>query len=150
MDFSSIQLEPVPGTYAVAYLGPDARPPDWAAHLIAQAAQPSDSLICITRTDRELSVVAPADAIPHDARAERGFRALRTTGALVFDLVGLIAKLSSALADAEIPVFVVSTFETDYILIRKHEFERACGILGIVNPANGYNRPPQPRSSDAP
>ena len=80
----------------------------------------------IGRTPDELSIVCESAAAPA-AAAERedGWRALKVAGPLDFGLVGILAKICQALADAAIPVFAISTYDTDYVLVKAGSFEAA-------------------------
>ena len=83
-----------------------------------------------SRTDREVSLVCRSEDIPQEAaRSETGWTCFRVAGTLDFSLVGILAKISSLLAGAGIPVFVVSTFQTDYIFIKKEHDRKACSVL---------------------
>ena len=66
---------------------------------------------------------------PTDASAERGWCALEVAGPLDFSLTGVVASLVSPLAEAEVPIFVLSTFETDYLLVRERDLERSVEAL---------------------
>ena len=84
----------------------------------------------VGRTDRELSLVCPQDAAPADALArEDGWRAFRVAGVLDFSLTGVLAGLSAALADAGVGIFAVSTYDTDYILVKAENLPRALAAL---------------------
>jgi hypothetical protein len=83
----------------------------------------------ITRSDSELSLVCPQDDVPTDASAERGWCALELAGPLDFSLTGVVAALVTPLAEAEVPIFVLSTFETDYLLVRERDLERSVDAL---------------------
>jgi hypothetical protein len=113
----------LPGRYAVCRLAPEADLPDWAG------PAKSMGLLSITRSSDELSIVIAEEHVPDRVRAERGFRALKVIGPLPFDLVGLLARLASALADAGIPIFVISTFETDFILVPQARLDDATDAL---------------------
>ena len=128
MKAGRVELEVVPGEYAIARVPIEES--EWTERLLATSA-PSSPLASVTRTDREVSVVAPARSLPGSIDAERGFRAVRVKGTLDFSMVGVIRDISAALAGAGIPIFVISTFETDYILIRDRDFEAAREVLGI-------------------
>jgi hypothetical protein len=121
-------LEPIRGRYTVCRLAADAAIPRWvmAPPLAGDSASPP--LLSITRTANELSIVAPQELVNsmHDdpagtadraMRVERDFIAWRVAGTLDFSMVGVLAKLSAALADAGVPVFVISTFDTDVLLV---------------------------------
>ncbi len=81
-------------------------------------------------TDGERSLVCPEDRAPPDAIARSdGWRAFRVAGTLDFSLVGILASLSKTLADASVGLFAVSTFDTDYILTKSADFDRALAAL---------------------
>jgi len=85
----------------------------------------------VTRTDHELSVVCPAAAAPSapGITAEPDWRALEVAGPLEFSMVGVMAALTAPLAEAGISVFVISTFDTDYILVKKSALAHAIDVL---------------------
>ena len=84
----------------------------------------------IGKTDEELSLVIPTDAVPAETtERDDGWRAFRIQGVLDFSLIGILSKISGLLADAGIGIFTVSTFNTDYILVKKENFEKALGVL---------------------
>ena len=91
---------------------------------------PDSEPLFIGRTGDEVSVVCPTDMVP-DNTLERddGWRAFRIAGQLEFSMVGVLAGISSVLADAGIPIFVVSTYDTDYILIKAERFGESLRIL---------------------
>ena len=68
-------------------------------------------------------------SVPPDARAERGWRALKISGPLDFSLTGVLASLVVPLADARASIFALSTYETDYVLVRAADLPRACEVL---------------------
>jgi hypothetical protein len=106
--------------YAVVRLHPDAGLPDWVG---------GGHFWSVTRSDSELSVVCREEDVPPDASAERGWCALEVAGPLDFSLTGVVASLVSPLADAEVPIFVLSTFDTDYLLVRELDLPRAAEAL---------------------
>ncbi|HYD64885.1 ACT domain-containing protein [Azospirillum sp.] len=89
----------------------------------------TDPLVSVTRTAEELSVVCPEHRVPDDVRAERGWRAFKVDGPLDFALTGILAGLAAPLAEAGISIFALSTFDTDYLLVRSADVERAVTIL---------------------
>ena len=116
---TSLDLQLLAGTYAVSRLSPDEPLPEWA----------QGELLALVRTPEELSIVSAADSVPESVRSERDWRALKVAGPLDFSLVGILAALSGALARAEIPLFSLSTFDTDYLLVRAQDLERAVRAL---------------------
>ena len=109
---------------AVCRFPADAPPPSWLFHAEAE-------FYSLTRTPNELSVVCAEDDLPPsvDERVEHGWRAFAVEGPLPFSMTGVVSGLTSPLAAAGIPVFVVSTYDTDYLLVKAADFERARGIL---------------------
>jgi hypothetical protein len=91
-----------------------------------------DGFFSITRTHDELSVVCREGLVPTGVRAEPGWRALRVAGAIEFSAVGVLAGLAAALAGAGVSVFALSTFDTDYLLVKRHDLGRAIGALVAV------------------
>ena len=84
----------------------------------------------IGKTDEELSLVIPTDAVPAETtERDDGWRAFRIQGVLDFSLIGILSKISGLLADAGIGIFAVSTYNTDYILVKKENFEKALSVL---------------------
>ena len=75
-------------------------------------------LMCVLRSDQELSIVCDAQIQLESASQVGPWRALRVAGTLDFALVGILSKLTSILAQAEISVFVISSYDTDYLLVR--------------------------------
>ena len=81
-------------------------------------------------TDEEKSLVCPISFVPRNTvTREDGWRAFRIEGVLDFSLIGILSKISSLLADNSIGIFAISTFNTDYILTKTENFERAIQAL---------------------
>jgi len=90
----------------------------------------SSKFLFIGKTDNELSVVCPVCDAPKNAVSRKdGFKAFRIEGTLDFSLIGIISKISAILAENKIGVFVVSTFDTDYVLTDESCFENALSVL---------------------
>ncbi|HEV7980169.1 ACT domain-containing protein [Amycolatopsis sp.] len=111
------------GDYIVARLPANAPTP---ANLLDPRAP---VLVSITRTPTELSIICPAGLAPEGAETEAGWRLLTVRGPLAFTLTGIIAALSSELAAAGVALFSLSTFDTDHILVRQDELQRAVEAL---------------------
>ena len=116
----TITLDLLPAGFAIARLAADAALPAWATR---------GAVSSITRTPTELSIVCPSEDVPVDVQAQRGYRALRVRGPLDFALVGIVAGLAGALAAASVSVFVVSTYDTDYLFVRAADLIRAIAAL---------------------
>ena len=124
MSDERLVLEWLPGRYAVCRLAAGAGIPEWALR--------ENGLVSVTRTDRELSIVAPEEAVPGEVTAQRGWRAMRVVGTLDFSMVGVLARLTGACADAGVPVFVVSTYDTDIVMVKAEDAQRAVEALAAV------------------
>lgn len=84
----------------------------------------------IGRTDEEISLVCRTSDVPaHTVAREDGWRGFRIEGPLEFSLVGILARLSSVLAENGIGIFAVSTYNTDYILVKSENHDRAMSVL---------------------
>lgn len=117
---TDLPLVILPDRLAVCRLPADAPFPDWA--------RPGD-ILALVRTGDELSVVCTERFVPPDVRAERGWRALQVQGPLEFAMVGVLASIANPLARAGVSIFVLSTFDTDYILVKEAALERAVEAL---------------------
>lgn len=122
----------------MARLPPDAELPAWAASAVsappaAGAATPgtgSSAFVSVTRTHDELSIVAPSERVPAEVRAERDLALLRVEGSINFAAVGVLRSLLEPLANAGISVCALSTFDTDYLLLRREVLDGAVEALG--------------------
>lgn len=95
----------------------------------------TDEFCFVSKTDEELSLVCNTKLIPQNAvETDRGWRAFRIQGVLDFSLIGILARISTLLADNKVGIFAVSTFNTDYILTKAENFAKAIKILE----ENGY------------
>lgn len=115
-----LALTLLPDTFAVCRLDAGASVPAWAT---------TGSFFSITRTADELSFVCLQNLVPDGVRCERGWRGLRVAGTMDFSMIGVVASLVTPLAEAGISVFVVSTFDTDYMLVKESDLERAMAAL---------------------
>ena len=107
-------------TFAVSRLSGDAPVPTWAN---------AGSFFSVTRTAEELSIVCRQDVVPESVPCERGWRCLRVVGTLPFSAVGVLAALATPLAAAGVSVFAVSTFDTDYLLVKENDLAAAADAL---------------------
>ena len=115
------------GTLAICRLQPSERIPSWALEL-------HEGFVNITRTPDELSIVCPQDAVPPDTTVEEDWRALVIPGPIPFEATGVLSALATPLADAGIPIFAISTYDTDYVLVRQCNLERALEALDADKP----------------
>ena len=117
-----MEVAVLPETLAICRLHASDRIPSWALEL-------HEGFVSITRTPDELSIVCPQEAVPPDTRVEEDWRALVLPGPIPFEMTGVLAALTVPLAEAGIPVFAISTYDTDYVLVREKNVERALHVL---------------------
>jgi hypothetical protein len=96
--------------------------------LIPEWSKNSD-FFSITRTSDELSVVCSEDNIPNDIKCEKDWRVLKIEGPLDFSLIGILASISTILAQKGISIFAISTYDTDYILVKNKDIDSAIDSL---------------------
>lgn len=90
----------------------------------------SSDFYFIAKTDEELSLVCRTEDVPESTlEREDGWKGFRIQGVLDFSLIGILSKLSGILADEGIGIFAVSTYNTDYILVKEENFDRALSVL---------------------
>ena len=87
----------------------------------------------LSRTDEELSLVCPTDRCPAETiRREDGWKGFGICGELDFSLIGILSKIAAILAQQEIGIFVVSTYNTDYVMVKEENFDRALEALSLA------------------
>ena len=116
-----MKLSLTPDRLTVCQLPPDAAIPAWAAK-----AKP---FLSITRTTEELSIVCSEKNAPADVKQETGWRAFMIKGPLDFGLTGILTSVLDPLAQAGISIFAISTYHTDYILVKADKVEAATAAL---------------------
>lgn len=102
--------------YAVCRLKSDDELPTWVSKA---------GFWTITKTQEELSVLCLQSGIPKEVKAETDWKIIRVEGPLDFGLTGVLASIANPLATAKVSIFAVSTFDTDYILVKKEKLETA-------------------------
>ncbi len=117
---ASLSLSVLGHRLAVCRLDPGAEVPAWAT---------AGELFSVTHTPDELSVVCPEEYVPPGTTCEKDWRALGVKGALDFSLVGVLASLAAPLAESGVSVFAVSTYRTDYLLVKEEALELAVAAL---------------------
>ena len=115
-----LNLRVLPEILAISRLAPGGEVPQWAL---------SGSFRSVSWTPDELSVVCDASLVPQDVRSERGWRGFMVEGPLDFELTGVLLEIAGPLARAGISIFAVSTFDTDYVLVKDAVFLDARRVL---------------------
>lgn len=111
----------LPGTLAICRLSPNQEIPPWVWK--------NRTFLSVTCTADELSIVCPDSAVPADVQCEKGWGAIKVQGPLDFSLTGILVSLAGSLAASSIPIFAVSTFDTDYILVKEQNLLQAKEVL---------------------
>jgi hypothetical protein len=123
MSETKLTLSILPGRFAVCRLSEEEKIPAWAN---------AGEFFSITRTAAELSIVCQQSTLPREVKAERDWRCLKVEGPLDFSLTGIFASLAAPLATAQISLFAISTFDTDYLLVKQTSLEAAIEALRAV------------------
>jgi hypothetical protein len=100
----------LPGTYAIVRLAPDAPVPDWAAR---------GDFNSITRTADELSIVCPTINLPSEVHCSHRWICLKLEGRFPFLQTGVLLSFIEPLSTKDVPIFAISTYDTDYVLIQE-------------------------------
>jgi hypothetical protein len=127
-----LQLSLLEEVYGICVFKNDAAIPEWTA---------AASFCSITRTQKELTVVCPQNTIASDCECDSDWRCFRIDGNFDLNQIGIISSLAAPLAQADISIFVVSSYDTDYILVKGENVEQAVTVLSdnghlIVKPGN--------------
>ena len=128
----ALTLSVLPNTLAICRLGASAPIPNWAANFFS-----------VTRTDDELSIVCPQRDVPTGIQCERDWRGMKVEGPLDFALTGILAALAAPLAQAGISIFAISTFDTDYVLVKEANLGHAVTVLSQAGHQVLRENPPQ-------
>ena len=122
-DILDIPLMILPERYAVCRLAQDTAFPAWA--------RPGD-LLALVRTSDELSVLCLERYVPPEVKAELGWRVIKVQGPLDFSYVGVLSSIAAPLAQAGVSIFAVSTYDTDYILVKENSLDQAVEALNMA------------------
>ncbi|ENZ01854.1 ACT domain-containing protein [Clostridium thermobutyricum] len=120
MNNKKLSLTLLKEKYCVCRLNKDDEIPSWVL---------KGEFYSITRTEDELSIVCVQDNLKSKIKCEKNWKILKIDGPLDFSLIGILSKISVLMAENEISIFVVSTYDTDYILIKEKNLEKAIDIL---------------------
>jgi hypothetical protein len=120
-------LTVLPEAMAICRLGPDEPAPGWLSN---------GGFYCLTHTAASLTVVTLENRVAEQVECDRGWRCLEVRGPLALNLTGVLASLTAPLARVGVPVFVVSSYETDFLLVKesmltqaKHALEQAGHVI---------------------
>jgi hypothetical protein len=110
----------LPETFAIVRMPPANAMPRWAE---------GGPFVSMTRTESELSIVCRETSVPAGTHADRGWQCLRVEGPIPLNTVGIAAEFTSVLAKANVSVFPIATYETDYVLVKGDRIEAAIDAL---------------------
>jgi hypothetical protein len=125
-----LNLSVLPAEFTVVRIDPGATASGWAL---------GGSLYSVTGTVEELSIVCESHRVPNGLKHEPGWRALKVEGPLDFTDTGILAVLTKALAEHGISVFVLSTYDTDYILVKNKNLQAAIEALSADPAVNSVD-----------
>lgn len=115
-----MRLRALPSLFAVCRLEPGSELPAWAM---------AGSFYSVTKTSDELSIVCDQSLVPSGTKAETGWRGFRVTGTLDFSLTGILSSIAGPLANARISLFALSSYDTDFVLIKGTDWENGVRVL---------------------
>ncbi len=115
-----LTLSILPEKLGICHFDKNSSIPEWAKNI---------SFCSVTRTKDELSVICPQEKIPGGVLVEKDWRAFKVQGPLGFTATGIVASLSKPLAEDEISIFYIDTYETSYVLVEDKNLEKATKIL---------------------
>jgi hypothetical protein len=120
MDHPKLKLSLLPQTYAICSFPPDFTFP---------AIDAVSSILSITKTSKETTIVCDENRIPGDCRKSENWKCIKIEGSFDLDAIGVVAGISKPLAESRISIYVVSTYDTDYVLIKAKDIDRAVSCL---------------------
>jgi uncharacterized protein len=127
----TLALEVLAGHYTIHRLPPNSSIPDWALNATGFSS--------ITRTSDELSIVCETQNLElEDGQQDTGWACLKLIGPFAFDLTGILTSVLNPLRNAEIGIFAISTYDTDYVLVKLEHLERA--VLTLENAGHTIQR----------
>ena len=116
MSYKQLTLSLVPGNFAVCRLSPNSDIPQWAIQ---------SSFYSVTKTPEELSIVCAQEDVTEGVKSEQDWKMLQVEGPLDFSVTGIISSLACPLAEAEISIFALSTYDSDYIMVKQSSLKKA-------------------------
>jgi hypothetical protein len=113
-------LNILPQIFTICRLDPGTEIPSWIKQSI---------FFSISKSSEELSIVCEERLVPTGIKSESSWRALQVKGPLDFSLTGILSSIAKPLADSKISIFSISTFDTDYVLVKNESLDRTCSCL---------------------
>ncbi|MCK4984650.1 MAG: ACT domain-containing protein [Desulfobacterales bacterium] len=120
MDLKKLTLKILPNRLAVCRLNADAPLPDWIDE---------SDFSSVTRTEAELTIVCDQELVASGTTSETGWRCIKVEGPLDFSEIGIVLSLTQPLAESGVAVFLISTFDTDYLMVKEKDLANAIDAL---------------------
>ena len=120
MDLKKLTLKILPNRLAVCRLNADAPLPDWINE---------SDFSSVTRTQAELTIVCDQELVAAGTTSETGWRCIKVEGPLDFSEIGIVFSLTQPLAESAVSVFLISTFDTDYLMVKEKDLAEAIDVL---------------------
>jgi hypothetical protein len=120
MQTKQLPLDVLPERFGICRFDPNASVPNWAL---------TSPFYSVTQTPEEVSVVCYEGLIPEETPCEKGWRCLKVQGPIDFSEIGILSSLAQPLARADISIFVLSTYDTDYLFIKEGNLRKTIEIL---------------------
>lgn len=121
---NKLNLKLLKGEYSVCRFDKNDEIPKWIFN---------EEFFSITKTEDELSIVCLQDNIKENIKCEKGWKVLKIEGPLDFSLIGILSRISTLMANNDISIFAISTYDTDYILIKEESINKAIKVLEDSN-----------------
>jgi hypothetical protein len=120
MTIHPLTLFLLPETFAICHLAPGTPFPDWVQ---------TNSFFSLTNTSEEISLVCLMESLPSDVEADRDWRCFKLPGPIPFSLAGILNSVTLPLAQANLGIFAISTYDTDYVLVKQEVLPQALSAL---------------------
>jgi uncharacterized protein len=120
MTIHPLTLFLLPETFAICRLAPGTPLPDWVQ---------TNAFFSLTNTSEEVSLVCPQESLPSDVNADRDWRCFKLQGPIPFSLTGILNSITAPLAQASLGIFAISTYDTDYVLVKQEVVPQALSAL---------------------
>ncbi|MFC1633924.1 ACT domain-containing protein [Planctomycetota bacterium] len=120
MNFPKLRLRVLPKVYAICSFDPDAAFPGWTHR---------SSILSITKTPKEITLVCEENHVPGECKKSEHWKCIKVEGRFDLDAVGVLASIAGPLAQNKISLYVISTYDTDYVLIQTKNIDKAMSCL---------------------
>lgn len=125
-------LQTFPETYSICKLPPHAPLPIWLT-------TEGNSFFSLTKTKEELSIVCELSIVPKEMKEQNSWRVFKIKGQMDFDLTGILNQVLTPLAENNIGIFAISTYDTDYVLVQEKDYDNAIEILKRLFEIENYS-----------